>query len=129
MCRSRRELSNAYLLAKIGVDTAENEPLEVWAENSIQYSLHSLLNLHGFPVDKLLRQLQDHVRLLPGAEREERVAFGRIQGHFLDVCEVGEVQPKTILCRLIRKTADKYRSVPKFVVDRPRFVLLEELLL
>ena len=29
MCRSRRELSNEYLLAKIGVDTAENEPLEV----------------------------------------------------------------------------------------------------
>ena len=29
LCRSRRELSNAYLLAKIGVDTAENEPLEV----------------------------------------------------------------------------------------------------
>ena len=28
MCRSRRELSNEYLLAKIGVDTAENEPLE-----------------------------------------------------------------------------------------------------
>ena len=26
LCRSRRELSNAYLLAKIGVDTAENEP-------------------------------------------------------------------------------------------------------
>ena len=42
MCRSRRELSNAYLLAKIGFDTAENEPLEVWGENSIQYSLHSL---------------------------------------------------------------------------------------
>ena len=29
LCRSRRELSNEYLLAKIGVDTAENEPLEV----------------------------------------------------------------------------------------------------
>ena len=29
MCRSRRELSNEYLRAKIGVDTAENEPLEV----------------------------------------------------------------------------------------------------
>ena len=43
LCRSRRELSNAYLLAKIGVDTAENEPLEVWGENSIQYSLHSLV--------------------------------------------------------------------------------------
>ena len=25
MCRSRRELSNAYFLAKIGADTAENE--------------------------------------------------------------------------------------------------------
>ena len=33
MCRSRRELSNAYLLAKIGVNTAENEPLEVWGGN------------------------------------------------------------------------------------------------
>ena len=43
MCRSRRELSNEYLLAKIGVDTAENEPLEVWGENSIQYLLHSLM--------------------------------------------------------------------------------------
>ena len=26
MCRSRRELSNEYLLEKIGFDTAENEP-------------------------------------------------------------------------------------------------------
>ena len=42
LCRSRRELSNAYLIAKIGVDTAENEPLKVWGENSIQYSLQSL---------------------------------------------------------------------------------------
>ena len=42
MCKSRRELSNEYLLAKIGVDTAENEPLEAWGENSIHYSLHSL---------------------------------------------------------------------------------------
>ena len=32
MCISRRELSNEYLLAKIGVDTAENEPLEVWGK-------------------------------------------------------------------------------------------------
>ena len=28
-CRSRQKLSNEYLLAKIGVDTAENEPLKV----------------------------------------------------------------------------------------------------
>ena len=29
LCRSRRELSNEYLLAKIGVDTAANEPSKV----------------------------------------------------------------------------------------------------
>ena len=29
MCRSRRELSNVYLLAKIRLDTAENEPSKV----------------------------------------------------------------------------------------------------
>ena len=29
MCRSRRELSNAYLLPKFGLDTAENEPCKV----------------------------------------------------------------------------------------------------
>ena len=38
MCRSRRELSNEYLLAKIGVDTAENEPLEVWGK--FQFTIH-----------------------------------------------------------------------------------------
>ena len=33
-CRSRRELSNAYLLAKFGFDTAEHEPSKVcrWRE-------------------------------------------------------------------------------------------------
>ena len=29
MCRSRRELSNEYLLAKFGFGTAENEPCKV----------------------------------------------------------------------------------------------------
>ena len=29
LCRSRRELSNAYLFAKFGFDTAENEPCKV----------------------------------------------------------------------------------------------------
>ena len=29
LCRSRRELSNAYLLAKFGFDTAENEPCQI----------------------------------------------------------------------------------------------------
>ena len=34
--------SNEYLLAKIGVDTAENEPLTSLRENSIHYSFASL---------------------------------------------------------------------------------------
>ena len=38
-CRSRHQLSNEYLLAKIGVDTAENEPLKVWRK--IQFIFHS----------------------------------------------------------------------------------------
>ena len=29
LCRSRRELSNEYLLAKFGFDAAENEPCQV----------------------------------------------------------------------------------------------------
>ena len=36
---SRQELSNEYLLAKISVDTAENEPLKVWRK--IQFIIHS----------------------------------------------------------------------------------------
>ena len=31
--------SNEYLLAKVGVDTAENEPLKVWRK--IQFIIHS----------------------------------------------------------------------------------------
>ena len=34
LCRSRRELSNAYLLAKFGFDTAENEPCQVSSKSS-----------------------------------------------------------------------------------------------
>ena len=45
MCRSRRELSNEYLLAKVGVDTAENEPLEVWGKifNIIHWCPYAVL--------------------------------------------------------------------------------------
>ena len=35
--------SNEYLLAKIGVDTAENEPLEVWGKIIQYYSFVSLV--------------------------------------------------------------------------------------
>ena len=55
MCRSRRELSNEYLLAKIGVDTAENEPFEVWRENSIQHSIVSLMRGSGTRVGRVCK--------------------------------------------------------------------------
>ena len=32
--RSRQELSNEYLVAKIGVDTAENDALQLWLRDS-----------------------------------------------------------------------------------------------
>ena len=38
--RSRQELSNEYLVAKIGVDTAENEPLKV----------HLILNFFSYGI-------------------------------------------------------------------------------
>ena len=36
-CRSRQELSNERLLAKIGFDTAENGPLKVCQQLAISY--------------------------------------------------------------------------------------------
>ena len=64
LCRSRRELSNAYLLAKFGFDTAENEPCQVCpnpAESCAQRRRGSPLRmvckkaiLPGVPIDEEL---------------------------------------------------------------------------
>ena len=69
MCRSRRELTNEYLLAKIGVDTAENEPLEVWGK--IQFTIHIT------PYSRLLR-----APLLPSSwvERARKYRSGHGDG-------------------------------------------------
>ena len=37
ICSSRQELSNEYLIAKIGVDTAENGPSKVWDRNLTKF--------------------------------------------------------------------------------------------
>ena len=42
-CRSRQGLSNEKLLAKIGVDTAENDPIKIWMWFNSFYSFASLL--------------------------------------------------------------------------------------
>ena len=69
LCRSRRELSNEYLLAKFGFDTAENEPFQVCP-----------LSAYGSPrykggvrkeLEKLDREL---IGLLPVKERVQEIA-------------------------------------------------------
>ena len=55
MCRSRRELSNEYLLAKIGVDTAENESFEVWGKILQYYSFVSLDLIQCFKAQSVIR--------------------------------------------------------------------------
>ena len=53
--------SNEYLLAKIGVDTAENEPLEVWGKfQFIIIHLPPYAGLDGVPVRRVR---EDAVRL------------------------------------------------------------------
>ena len=59
MCRSRRELSNAYLLAKFGVDTAENEPaknLQKFSKKSENFA--NFENARSALRERALRALQ-----------------------------------------------------------------------
>ena len=42
-CRSRQEFSNKYLLAKIGVDTAENGPLNVCQKLTKRFKAKKML--------------------------------------------------------------------------------------
>ena len=70
LCRSRQELSNEYLLAKIGVDTAENEPCKVCplsAYRSPRYVRGLVLDcIEGrlFPEHKYIFSLQDLCEVL-----------------------------------------------------------------
>ena len=63
LCRSRRELSNEYLLAKIGVDTAENEPLEVWGKIIQYYSIVSLVAPRKIEVSSWVQVGLEHDRI------------------------------------------------------------------
>ena len=67
LCRSRRELSNEYLLAKIGVDTAENEPLEVWGKYSILFN--RVLSLKAAPLALLRKRERISVRFVRNTHR------------------------------------------------------------
>ena len=57
MCRSRRELSNEYLLAKFGVDAKENEPYIVcsaWLKNQrmVRHRTFQLRGGHRHPLER-----------------------------------------------------------------------------
>ena len=73
MCRSWRELSNAYLLAKIGVDTAENEPyfLKIPKPSKLFIiQVNPLFRSPPYPQGSSSRDVQaSHIR---DAQREER---------------------------------------------------------
>ena len=89
MCRSRREFSNAYLLAKIGVDTAENEPLEVWGENSIQYSLHSLMTTYSLFCPLLGERVQRLSVAATSLDLVRTALWVLVQLIIVDVCSFG----------------------------------------
>ena len=81
MCRSRRELSNEYLLAKIGVDTAENEPLEVWGEIIQYYSFESLAEPVQQELPLLVAALLRHVPADPALVLRQVDADVGAEGH------------------------------------------------
>ena len=69
MCRSRRELSNEYLLAKFGFNTAENEPCKVCplsAYRSLRFQATRRENRRG------LRASRGNLRVLTGLRPQRR---------------------------------------------------------
>ena len=80
MCRCRRELSNEHVLAKIGVDTAENEPLEVWGK--IQFTVHSCPS--EVPSQFLVRQ-DEYVKAPERCKKLDSVAVPPLSSASSDV--------------------------------------------
>ena len=76
MCRSRRELSNEYLLAKIGVDTAENELFQVLFNIIQHYSIIFSFFNHPLFLNLLFNIIQYYsilfIRVLNGEARVVR---------------------------------------------------------
>ena len=71
MCRSRRELSNAYLLAKFGFDTAENEPSKVCRRSPSTLWPRFVAGSHAAELAALLD------RFLVGAPEKDRKSIAR----------------------------------------------------
>ena len=75
LCRSRRELSNAHFLAKIGFDTAENEPSKVCAlSENIQKCTDTSSSWPGH------REKNTRPARLPGRDRDVGCRSARASG-------------------------------------------------
>ena len=73
LCRSRRELSNEYLLAKFGFDTAENEPYHFVSSSSREFEFE-LWNFEPFICSPGYRPSASQPRRLrPACSRSRRV--------------------------------------------------------
>ena len=96
-------LKNDYLLAKIGVDTAENEPLQNW-EKMNNYSIDSLVDtfpqpLRQFSLILSLRPYRGVSRLrLPPCSQQEAKIGSRHKATRLKSCE-------GIICSLLTNFA------------------------
>ena len=115
MCRSRRELSNAYLLAKIGVDTAENEPCKVCPLSAHRSGSLSLLlqipqvdallaNFTATKGEVLQNQPEDSLAYAKASAALTRVELEhkQIEDHILNLSastENGEVSGRVRSCR------------------------------
>ena len=129
MCRSRRELSNECLLAKISVDTAETELLQVLFK-IIQY--HSIVSLGGafngvtYPdpgipmllVDDVLgMKLSDaarvgaHAQILVDSSRETMMTVPPELEEFMSTAVAGEPVHMTVLIERKAETKANGRRV------------------
>ena len=98
-CRSRTMLKNEYLVAKIGVDKAENEPLKVWKKIQFiihsppqSYQVHGLLSLRNTSCPNMLKQQRQ--MKIEGIRR-------RLPVQRLDLCRFNQIQLRASLSHLI----------------------------
>ena len=85
LCRSRRDLSNAYLLAKFGFDTAENEPSKVCRSGAGRccrtFSADPIELYRACSQLYRSRILQENMRLKALAEIYTMHSFALLQNH------------------------------------------------
>ena len=94
MCRSRRELSNEYLLAKIGFDAAENEPCKVCPLSAYRLLLAASYNWKSTRAN----EIEKHERYVTHADGRRCSnmklyaavvnTYGKVGQEFVEFCAV-----------------------------------------